>query len=161
MSISADRLRELLSYDRDTGVFEWIRPTNARIKAGAQPACTDTGGYVVIRIDGELHRAHRLAWLYVHGSFPSGPIDHRNGDRADNRIANIRAASGEVNAQNRRVARNDNKLGILGVCKSRGKFLATITAFGRRHHLGYFPTAELASASYLSAKRRLHEGCTI
>lgn len=155
------RLHELLSYDPETGVFAWKKRTG-RCSAGAIAGCQDDRGYVVLSIDGKRYYAHRLAWLYSTGKFPSKIIDHINGEKFDNRIKNLRDVNTQTNLQNLKKAMVTNKsTGILGVRKLRGKFLAQITIEGKETHLGTFNSAEDAHAVYLQAKRRFHNGCTI
>nr|WP_274383193.1 HNH endonuclease [Cupriavidus gilardii] len=123
----------------------------------------DKGGYLQIFFAGKNHKAHRLAWLYMTGSWPSSNIDHINGVPWDNRWANLRDTPQSVNAQNLRRPRRDNKTGFLGVSpdRRRGGFIAQISANGRCRYLGRFPTPELAHQAYVQAKRQLHAGCTI
>jgi hypothetical protein len=100
----------------------------------------------------------------MYGKWPEGEIDHINGNKADNRICNLRDVDRSTNQQNAKKAQSNNKsAGLLGVSlhKSRNKFRAQITYDKKRHHIGYFDTAELAYAAYLSEKRRRHAGCTI
>lgn len=92
MGLSAGRLKELLHYDSDTGAFTWLAPTNRRIRVGTAAGSTRQDGYVKIVVDGSLHYAHRLAWLYTHGDLPPANISHIDRCRANNRIANLRAA---------------------------------------------------------------------
>jgi hypothetical protein len=159
--ITQSRLHELLSYDPETGVFAWKKRTG-RCSAGAIAGCQDDRGYVVLSIDGKRYYAHRLAWLYSTGQFPSKSIDHINGEKFDNRIKNLRDVNTQTNLQNLKKAMVTNKsTGILGVRKLRGKFLAQITIEGKETHLGTFNSAEDAYAVYLQAKRRFHNGCTI
>lgn len=161
-NLTADRLRAALAYDPLTGYFVWsIRPSNV-VKAGTPVRSTNPDGYIVVSLDYMTYLAHRLAWFHVHGEWPKGQIDHINGDRADNRIANLRDVTDAVNQQNRRAATTTNKLGVLGVRQMRsGRFTARIMTEGRALSLGAFLTPEEAHAAYLSAKRALHEGCTI
>jgi hypothetical protein len=93
---------------------------------------------------------------------PTTEIDHLNGDRADNKWANLRAASRSTNNQNRRAAHKNNKLGILGVRQvENGRFLARIRVDGQLRRLGTFTSSEQAHAAYLDAKRTLHQGNTL
>lgn len=157
--ITVERVRELLIYDSETGVFRW-KVASTRVKIG-DVAGSDGDGYRVIRIDQRNYKAHRLAWLYVHGEWPAKDIDHINGVRSDNRIANLRDVSRSVNIQNLRRARSDNSSGLLGVSRNRGRWRAVINLEGKRHHLGYFASADLAHEVYLEAKLKIHEGCTL
>jgi HNH endonuclease/AP2 domain len=103
-----------------------------------------------------------VAWLIVYGAWPSKNIDHINGVKTDNRIANLRDVSQSINGENRAAPRKSTRSGFLGVTKDKdGKFRAQISVGGKNTHLGVFAVAEEAFAAYLSAKRRLHVGCTI
>ncbi len=174
--VTAKRLREVLSYDLETGVFTWKpRPAeqfssdkscktwNTRF-AGKHCGCIDSErGYVLIRVDGEQYFAHRLAWLFVTGVWPKNEVDHRNGIRSDNRWLNLRDVTPGVNRQNRR-APSRSAAGALGVSinKKTGRFESRIrTPGGGTQHLGTFSTVEAAHAAYVAAKRRMHEGCTL
>jgi hypothetical protein len=155
------KLMERLAYEPKSGHFRWrIAPSNQH-PAGSLAGSMNSKGYAVIRTLGALHLAHRLAWLFVHGAWPSGHIDHINGVRSDNRLENLRDVSRSVNLQNQRHARSDNKAGLLGVKRARKGFEARISADGQYLHLGTFDTPAAAHAAYLAAKRQLHKGCTL
>jgi len=159
-NITPQRLREVLDYNPETGVFTWLvnrKGNGARI--GKLATAKNKSGYGVIAIDHVRYRAHRLAWLYVHGSWPSNFVDHINGDRADNRIVNLREATNAENLQNMRKARRDSSHGFLGVTRHsvNDSWVAQICAAGKRFHLGSFKTVEEARAAYLGAKKVLHD----
>ena len=161
--LTAARLRELLHYNPDTGVFTW-RFGRPKAAAGAVAGCTKPDGYIVIGVDGFLYRAHRLAWLYMMGAWPSNYVDHINGTPSDNKWANLRDVRQETNLQNQRRATGKNKTsGLLGVCfhKRMNKWHAQIKVSGKQHTVGYFESPEEAGEAYLEAKRQLHPGCTI
>jgi hypothetical protein len=159
--LTAEQLRELLSYDRETGIFRW-NVANKRVRIGSDAGHLHPSGYRRIGIYRRVYSAHRLAWLYVHGAFPLGDIDHINGARDDNRIANLRDVPHAVNMQNLRTAPRTNiESGLLGVSTSLGRWKAQIRLNGSRMYLGTFSTPEEAHAAYLEAKRLLHLGCTI
>jgi hypothetical protein len=103
-TLTAERLRELLHYDPDTGDFTW-RTARKRIPAGAI-AGTVERGFRRITIGGGRHgprySAHRLAWLYMTGAWPNGYLDHINRDPDDNRFANLRLATNSQNQANTR-----------------------------------------------------------
>lgn len=158
------RIKTLLHYDQDSGRFTW-RENRSNVKAGAVAGCLALNGYILIRIDRKLSLAHRLAWIYCNGDGDTPAlIDHINGDKTDNRIENLRAATKVMNGQNRRTAQSNNKSsGMLGVAyiSHTRKFTAYIDKNGKRKYLGLFEKKEDAHNAYLRAKRDLHEGCTI
>ena len=164
-NLSAERLRELLDYDPLTGNFTWKLRTSNRIKVGDVAGTQMKTGYWSISIDGELYRAHRLVWLWIHGVWPDADIDHKNGIRTDNRIDNLRDASRSINQQNLRSARGDNThSGLLGVYmtdKLEKPWRSSINVDGKDKYLGNFCTREEAQSAYITAKRMLHAGCTI
>ena len=110
-----------------------------------------------------LYMLHRLAWLYVAGKWPDGVIDHIDGDKGNNRFANLRDVTVSVNGQNQKRAMPHNGCGFLGVtfAKKVQRYRANINIDGRGRSLGYFDTPEEAHAVYLQEKRRHHAGCTI
>lgn len=143
------RLKELLNYDPDTGVFIWIKPTSNRVKINSVAGTFDTYGYLVIRIDSILYKAHRLAWLYAFEEYPENQIDHINGIKSDNRLDNLRDATSSQNMFNKPV-NSANTTGYKGVNyrASMSKYRASIGYKGRVLHLGYFITAEEAHEAY-------------
>ena len=160
--LTAHRLRELLTYDHETGVFTNLTARGG-ICVGRKTGRVDSRGYLQICLDGRRHLAHRLAWLYVTGQWPANEIDHINNVRLDNRLSNLREADRSINMQNIRNPRLGNTSGCLGVSyhKITAKWVAQIQAKGKKKHLGVFNTIEEAANVYIEAKRRLHEGCTI
>lgn len=157
--MTQERLRELLDYNPETGVFTWRQRTGSRALVGqATSQRPSPVGYLRIRLDGTLHYAHRLAFLWVTGAFPTHQVDHINGDKTDNRWCNIRLVKDRENRQNLGGARRDNIVGLLGVSKSRSGpgYRARIQVDGKQHAVGVFPTPEQAHAAYLAAKKDLH-----
>lgn len=149
-----ERIRSLLDYDPDTGVFRWREAVGGRM-AGQSAGTLHSKGYRRIKLDGRHHFAHRLAWLYVTGEWPDRAIDHMNGDKTDNRIANLRLATASENNMNMGV-RRFSKTGLKGVSPQRKKYMAQISANGKRHYLGLFQTPEEAHQAYLQRARELH-----
>jgi len=160
--LSVDRLRELLQYSPHSGLFVRRRSISGRnARKGAVAGCDNGQGYIVISVDRCVYRAHRLAFLYMTGHWPTDEVDHINGIRSDNRWSNLRNASTQENTHNQRTPQRNGSTGFLGVRFYGGKFRAAIGLDGVRRHLGTFPSAELAHAAYLAAKRKLHSNCTI
>lgn len=119
-----DLLITLLRYEHETGLFYWVKRGRGR-KVNQPIGYTRSDGYVVIIINGHNYYAHRLAWAMWYGDFPEGGgqflIDHVNGKRDDNRIANLKVASYEGN--NRNAQKNSrNKSGTTGAFRWDKKF---------------------------------------
>lgn len=157
IAISQEELKEILHYDPETGIFtRRVASANNKMKVG-QVAGNIDRGYVRIMVMGRLYRAHRLAWLYVHGRFPPDEIDHINGVRGDNRLCNLRPATKSQNGMNRGAIRGKTS-GYKGVSwhKRDKKWHAQATVDGNHHCLGYFDTAEEASVAYQSFVMPIH-----
>ena len=152
--LTAARLRELLNYDPETGIFYWREKRRPRIKAGDRAGTFGVIGYRQIIIEGGHYTEHRLAWLYVHGEWPS-EIDHKNGVRDDNRIANLRIATRSQNVQNI-AGFSTNRSGFKGVGRHNGRWRARIAVGCRSIWLGHFKTAEDAYAAYCEAAHKYH-----
>jgi len=161
--LSADHLRDLFHYDETTGTFTRRVRTSNRINVGDVAGNLMATGYVRFCVNGRAYTAHRLAWLYVHGRWPDGEIDHINGQRDDNRIANLREVSRGQNMQNLRSARLCNKAGLLGVSwdERNKKWRADIRVSGTRKNLGRYATPQEAHSEYLRAKALMHPFGTI
>jgi hypothetical protein len=108
-----------------------------------------------IRIEGKAFYSHRLAWLYVHGSWPADQIDHVNRDRADNRIANLREATQSQNQQNRLTKTSTGTVGVIWHARD-ARWQVTIRANGARKHLGQFKDLGAAVAARKQAEIALH-----
>lgn len=160
--LTAERLRELLKYDPETGVFTWKDARKAVSAGSANAGTLHRSGRIYIGIDYGHYKAHRLAWLYMTGEWPIGEVDHENTVPGDNRWTNLRDVVHQTNMQNLRVAHKDSRTGFLGVgVHESGLYRAQITVNGKQKHLGLFRSAEEAHERYVTAKRQLHEGCTI
>ena len=163
----AEYLRSVLHYDPETGFFTWRERSdlpegrarnawNARYagrRAGALVPSKHTT-YVTIRINNRHYRAHRLAWLYVTGEWPSGDIDHEDGDGTHNWFENLRDATRTQNNGNTRRPTN-NTSGYKGVVRSHNgkRWVAYIRINGRLLHLGTYDTPQLAHAAYTRAAK--------
>ena len=159
-ALTAERLRELLDYDPDTGVLT-NKVARGNRKLGDVVGCPHSQGYLRVVINRAWYYAHRLVWLHTYGAWPANHIDHINGIRTDNRVVNLREANNMENAENRRKPKHSNETGLLGVSLEAGKFRGRISSGGKKKHLGYYSTKEEAYTAYISAKRELHPFCTI
>lgn len=154
--VTQERIKQLLAYDPATGVFLWMQNRRS-VRAGDQAGTINNHGYIAIKVDGILYTAHRLAWLWMTGEFPSTEIDHINRVRPDNRFENLRLASSRENKINTGL-RSDNITGFRGVsfCTEREKFVAQISHEGKQMNLGRYSTLDGAKAAYAAAAARLH-----
>jgi len=159
--LTQERLKEVLDYDSSSGVFRWKYVKFSSVDAGTVAGTKKHAGHLGVKIDKKQFYLHQLAWLWVYGEVPTGEIDHINGVPDDNRIINLRHVDRKTNAQNQRRAQTNNKLGIMGVCKSGAGFRARLTVGDTIKCLGTYSTAEEAHQAFLKAKREFHEGCTI
>ena len=146
--LTADRLREILDYDPETGIF---------LRDGKIAGTLNGLKYRQMKIEGSLYLVHRLAWLFVYGDWPSRQIDHINGIKDDNRISNLRLATGSENLRNRPKPRN-NTSGYKGVSwiNHYQKWQATIKFDGKNKFLGRFATREEAAEVYNLAALQHH-----
>ncbi|MBK9496425.1 MAG: HNH endonuclease [Xanthomonadales bacterium] len=162
MKHSIEQLKSMVSYDPDTGHFYRVgysHPSQShRVGTRADTFHDEKGRrYRLVRVFGERYTAHRLAWLFVHGTFPANMIDHINGDGEDNRIVNLREATHSDNARNRCISKR-NMSGFKGVdFRPDGKkWRASICVNRKLIHLGLFSTPEEAHEAYVAAAIRLH-----
>lgn len=155
----------MLRYEPISGKLYWIerapdafateaacRSWNCRF-AGKEAASRNWKGYLVVNIKNNIYRAHRMGWLLHYGEWPSSQIDHINGDKADNRIANLRAVTNAENHRNMPL-RSDNTSGHVGVhyIKRTGRYQAKIKVNGRPINLGFFGNIEDAIAARRQAE---------
>lgn len=169
--LSIEYLRQCFDADFDTGQLRWrVRPREHFLSkrawsvanamyAGKSAGSLTKYGYVIVGVSihskPQLIFAHRIIWALAHGKWPI-QIDHRDGNRLNNGLANLREATRTENNHNIRVPRH-NASGFLGVSRrSENKWRAQIDAYGCRHNLGSFPDQQSAFNAYLAAKARLH-----
>lgn len=156
--LSHSYLTEVLDYNAETGKFVWKKPASYQMHPGDEAGTQNASGYVFICVGGVKYKAHRLVWFYHYGEWPSDEtpqIDHINGNRADNRIANLRLVTRVKNSRNHK-GRSTNTSGCTGVSfkKSNGKWQAVIgDGHGKYKLLGYFLNYEEAVAARKQAEK--------
>ena len=152
--ITADRLRELLHYDPNTGLFTWKVSPSHSVEVGTFAGSCYRKGYIKIQIGRRRYSAHRLAFLYMKGEWPTDHVDHRDRNTSNNRWSNLRDATNAQNILNRGRQTN-NTSGRAGVhwAANMGKWQARVALNGTRVNLGYFDKIEDAIAARLAAER--------
>jgi hypothetical protein len=155
-SITLDELRDFFSYDPETGELFW-KVNRGMARAGSVAGSLHPAGYILVGVKRKLLRIHRVIWAICYGRWPVGDIDHINGDRADNRIANLREATRQENLRNSKKSAT-NASGVTGVFwQTRGRrWIAVIGGPGTRtyHYLGCFENFEDAVAARKAAEAK-------
>lgn len=136
-------MKDDLSYDPETGIF--LRKGKV-LKAVSN-------GYLTLRFEGKVRKAHRVAWFLIYGKWPKNQIDHIDRNKLNNAINNLREVNTSENCHNQ--SDRGNSLGFMGVNKHKNKFRAKISIRGKSVHLGLFNTPEEAHNKYLEKKREL------
>jgi hypothetical protein len=155
--LSHAHLKEVLHYDPETGDFRWrFGALRGRIDPWGLAGAVHSQGYRVIGVGGKKRRAHRLAWFYMTGSWPTNDIDHHDGVKSNNRWSNLREATVKQNAENTPL-RSDNSTGYRGVTHGtkKGLYRARIGHNGKLIELGQFATAEQAAEAARTARAQL------
>jgi hypothetical protein len=150
------RLRECLSYDAGTGILRWKKRTATNVAVGDVAGCLDRRGYRLVRLDRRLLLAHRVAWALHYGAWPEADLDHRNRDKSDNRIVNLRSAPRSHNMAN---VPSLNRRGLPKGCyqlKGRQRWYSQIVIDGKKKRLGTFATVEQAAAAFEREHRAVH-----
>lgn len=147
-----DYLKTIFDYELETGQLIWRYRENVPKQwntryAGKVAGCLNEFGYMSVTVNGSYQLVHRLIWLYVHGKWPGEELDHVNGDKADNRIVNLREATRSQNMANLEAPG-------LGTWRRGNRYRAQITVNGSKIYLGWFSTEEEANQAYLEAKDR-------
>jgi hypothetical protein len=155
--ISQELVKALFEYNPDTGIFIRKLTTGSKAKAGSVAGILNDVGYLELSINSYRYRAHRIAWLYCFGEFPSGQLDHIDGNKSNNALDNLREATNKENAYNKSISVL-NTTGYKGVSldKRSGRYRAYITVNGKQKGLGYYSTAEQASEAYIIEAKKLH-----
>ncbi len=143
--LTPEMMRAAFNYDPDTGLI-------TKRDTGAVVGWKNSKGYLSVSYLGRSIRSHRLAWAHYHGCWPKEEIDHKNRNRADNRIDNLREATSSQNKINS--ALKKNKLGVSGVTfrKRYSKYVARISINKHRIHLGTFDNPQDAERAFISAR---------
>ena len=142
--ITHDQLRGIISYDPDTGIFLWIKARGGK-RAGSIAGHVNNCGYLIIRINGIGYMAHRLAYLYMTGSFPIERTDHKDLDKTNNRWNNIREATSSENVFNISTPCN-NTSGYKGVYydKNHSRWVAQGAINNKQIYIGSSKDIEVA-----------------
>lgn len=160
--ITQEFLKSILHYDPLTGDFTWLQSYNNQVTGKRAGEKSRKNGYRVVKIEGRVYYAHRLAWLYMLGSFPEKMIDHKNEVKTDNWFSNLRDTTNTVNSHNQSKPTARNKVGARGVFPYLGaQFQAQIQVKGKRIHLGVFKTLHEASVAYAKGKSKYHAQPTL
>lgn len=156
--LTQSELKKIFHYNHENGLFTRIAKCGKYLPF-SKVGSLSSYGYLRICINKKHYMAHRLAWLYVYGEFPSKFIDHIDNVRTNNCIKNLRIASKLQNAQNIKKSHKDNKCGLLGVYlhKKSGLYHSRIMINGKQISLGYFKSAVSANVAYIKAKKDLHK----
>ena len=158
LSLTADRARELFTYDADSGVLKWRFRKGTKIRPDLNAGYIDHEGYRVVRVDGVNYRGHRICWLIQTGAWPADMLDHINGDRSDNRWSNLREADNSENQQNKKKG-SANASGYKGVSvirrRGRIQYRAAVYCRGVTKYSRNFNTVEEAREFYCREAARI------
>lgn len=155
---SASEIRRVLRYDEISGKFYWTVKICNRVKIGDEAGSVDPSGYVRITLNRKRLQANRLAWIICKGDIPEGSvIDHKNNNRSDNSIDNLRVATYSQNNCNRRISKRNNT-GVKGVTfdKQTMKFKAYVGINGIQEILGFYSTLDEAALAANNARSIKH-----
>lgn len=157
--LTARRLRELLDYDPNTGLFRWkLAPGKRADLIGTIAGGNHIRGYLQIGVGQKRYLAHRLAWLFMTGAWPLLLIDHRDGDKKNNRYVNLREATNGQNVVNAKISKR-NATGVRGVYihAPSGRFRVQLGKDNHKHHIGYFDDLASATRAAETAAKSLHD----
>jgi len=152
---SVEELASLLSYNAETGVLRW-KVSRGRFAKPGVIAGTPHHGYVRVTVNRRFLYAHRIAWAMSTGKWPTGDIDHINGNRSDNRLKNLRDVSHAANTQNRRGPQTNNTSGYLGVSRhtTNNKWVAELWAYRKKHYIGSYDRLQDAVEARKAAEHK-------
>ena len=155
--LTQSTLKSFLDYDPETGIFTRVKVKTTSNSNPGDVAGGSNGRYQTISVDNKRYLSHRLAWLYMTGSFPPVFIDHINGVTDDNRFINLREATHSENLLNQKLQKN-NTSGAKGVYwnKQHNNWIAKIGFNGKPHYLGAFKDIEDAKIAVMKGREALH-----
>lgn len=157
--LTAEKLKETLHYNPETGVFTWAKSVGQRAQIGRVAGSKAPSGYIKLCVSGKIYSAHRLAWLYMTGNWPENEIDHVDNNPSNNVFSNLRAATKSQNAQNR-----GNRKGSVSRFKGvrfdlqRNKWVACIwlNNLKKEKRIGFFSSEKEAAKAYRAEAETLH-----
>ena len=172
--ITQDLLQDLVSYDPDTGILLWQERNARHFTATSRSAqhqashwnsrwagkkafnCMTAKGYLRGSLNSRAYLAHRIIWIITTGQDAVDEIDHKNGNKCDNRITNLRAADRFLNCQNRSsvLGSTSNYIGVSWSAHM-GKWRSQIIRKNKPTHLGYFDCEIDAAKAYDSHSRKV------
>lgn len=154
--LTQERLKELLHYDEETGVFTWLISPRNNVPSGSIAGQIDNKGYVRIIYKRKLYLGHWLAWFFVYNKWPDNELDHINGNPTDNRISNLRDVTRKQNMENKKIYKT-NKSGYSGVTWhiTKKKWCARIGHYGKRLYLGEFDNLKDAIDARIKAENKI------
>ena len=140
-------IANVLRYEPITGLLFWTEKAYKSVR-NRQAGTPNHLGYIIVVFKNKSYKAHRLAWLLTHGSWPSQMIDHIDGNTSNNALSNLRDVDNKINQCNRHKARIDSKSGLMGASPFRNKWKAQIKRNGVIKYLGLYKTALEAHEAY-------------
>lgn len=155
MTVTQKRLKEVLHYNPENGIFVWRVNISSRNRCGDVAGTLRADGYIRLQIDGVRKYATHWAYLYMTGALPADEVDHIDRDRANNRWSNLRLATKSQNCANRPQQRKYSKL-PRGVSKRGKKFIAMISVLGDQRYLGIYDTPSEAHKAYSKAATEVY-----
>lgn len=152
--ITQERLAQLATYDPATGMFTCAQNRKgSKNKVGDVLGSLTRYGHIEIQLDGRRYFAHRLAFLAMTGSMPTGVVDHINRNPSDNRLSNLRDVTQVENGHNQSRDPRNNRTGFVGVHRWKGSYRAKLVVGQKQVHLGTFDNPSDAAAAYRAAKQ--------
>lgn len=151
---TAEQIRERINYNPETGIITWRTIKGTKTKVGQIAGNVHAAGYTRVRIDDVMYKAHRLAWVWMTGNWPSGIVDHINRNNADNRFCNLRVVTHKQNIENNNGQGYRSRSGVKGVYwhNQSKKWRSQICHFQKVIHIGLFNSIEEAQKARIAAE---------